>query len=154
MPIELTTLSLYVLTLDGNRLTKITENIGNIKTLSILNLHNNNNISTVPDSIGKMIKLRQLDLRNNAIEILPNEAILKLKKSLKYIYLHDNPICINGWLYSNSDIRNMVDQSAELYDAGCEPQCSMYCQDRWLDLKICVRECNSKACKFQNGACL
>ena len=154
IPIELTTLSLYVLTLDGNRLTKITENIGNIKTLSILNLHNNNNISTVPDSIGKMMKLGQLDLRNNAIEILPNEAILKLKKSLKYIYLHDNPLCTNGWLNANSDMKNMVDQSAELYDAGCEPQCSMFCQDRWLDSKKCGRECNSKACKFNNGACL
>jgi len=153
MPIELTTLNLYVLMLDGNRLIKISEKIGNIKTLSILNLHNNNNISTVPDSIGKMIKLRQLDLRNNAIEILPNDAILKLQKSLKYIYLYDNPICINGWLNANSDMRNMVDQSAELYDAGCQPQCSMYCQDKWLDSKICLRECNSKACKFNNGAC-
>ena len=88
----------------------------------------------------------------NANITLSAQGVVTIQESTAedYVQVSSNGVV----LYSNSDIRNMVDQSAELYDAGCEPQCSMYCQDRWLDSKKCGRECNSKACNFNNGACL
>jgi Leucine-rich repeat (LRR) protein len=152
LPEELFSLNLYLLALDGNKLSQISEGIGNIRLLRMLNLHNNLNITEVPGSIQRLAKLRNIDLRNNGIEKLPEEAFLTLKKSLRYVYLHDNPICSNGWLTAKPEINDMIQNSDKL-GAGCKAQCSIYCQDKFLNSNICGRECNSKACNFNNGVC-
>eukprot|EP00944_MAST-04C_sp_MAST-4C-sp1_P007657 g7657.t1 len=154
LPEELFALNLKLLNVDGNMLTEIPEEIGDLQTLSSLKLNNNNNISEVPDSIGKLRKLLDIDLRNNAIEKLPENAILKLESSLKYIYLRNNPICTNGWLVTVPKTRALVEKSAKI-GAGCTPQCSIYCQDRWLGSGQCPagRECDSEECNSVNSAC-
>eukprot|EP00943_MAST-04B_sp_MAST-4B-sp1_P006626 g6626.t1 len=146
---------IYTLCLDGNNLTRIPEEISKMSNLIELKLHNNNNISNVPSSIGQLRRLRSVDFRNNDIKELPENAFKTIENSLKYLYLHNNPICGNGWLESAPNVNTIVKKSDEL-GAGCAAQCSMYCQDRWLDRKntnTCSRECNSKKCNFQNGAC-
>ena len=72
-------------------------------------MNNNNNISEIPDYWNSLASLKDIDLRNNAIEKLPENAILKLKSSLKYIYLCNNPICTNGWLNTVPKIRDLVE---------------------------------------------
>ena len=73
----------------------------------------------------------------------------------KYIYLHNNPICTNGWLDENENAREMIEKSGTLESgaAGCKAQCSIYCQDRYLGNDVCGRGCNFKACKFDGGDC-
>ena len=112
---------------------------------------NDNLISHVPNEIRALKKLFSIDLRNNNITKLPTEAILALEKSLMYIYLHNNPICLNGWLEDDNGVEAIL---SKMPDAGCTAQCSMYCQDRYLSMKKCFRECNSKECGYQNGVCI
>ncbi len=149
LPRSLFEVNLITLYLDGNMLTSIPEEIGILVNLRFLKLHNNNNISTVPASIGHLKRLNDIDLRNNAIANLPLKAFTNLN-SLKFVYLHMNPICSNGWLDDKKEMKEIVDKAP---GAGCKPQCSMYCQDRYLKLTYCYRDCNSEKCKYQNGVC-
>ena len=45
--------------------------------------------------IQQLVRLHDIDLRNNTIKSLPTE-IVELGQPLKYIYLHNNPVCKNG----------------------------------------------------------
>merc|ERR1712196_169569 len=110
--------------------------------------NNNNNISIVPEEIGNLVKLSMLDVRNNAIESLPTSMVNL--KSLTHTYLYENPICSNGWLDHHEEVKDIVEKSM---DAGCNQQCSRYCQDSLLKLKVCIRDCNSAKCDYQNGVC-
>ena len=150
LPTELFKLNLVTLYVDGNKISNISEDIGQISNLRNLKLNNNKNIASVPTTIEKLVKLTDVDLRNNTIKSLPKE-IAKLKTTLKYVYLHHNPICTNGWLDTNVGIQEMIENSP---GAGCTAQCSMYCQDRVLGNDYCGRECNFEGCKFDNGDCL
>ncbi len=135
--------------LDGNNLTQIPTAIGKLRSLHTLNL-NNNRIMKVVDSIGNLASLRTLDLRNNTIHKLPKQ-IVNLKKSLKYIYLHNNPVCTNGWLEGEKDIKALVERQP---GAGCDKQCSIYCQDRFKSNNYCAANCNTELCNFDGGDCL
>ena len=148
LPNELFDLNLITLMADGNKLTSISSNIGAAINLRYVKFNNNNNISIVPEEIGNLAQLFEVDLRNNAIASLPN-TIDNLKK-LEYTYLYDNPICTNGWLDGQPKIKNVVERSPE---AGCKKQCSKYCLNVLLEEKTCVRDCNSKECDYQNGVC-
>lgn len=137
--------------LDGNHLKEIPRDIQYATSLKELGL-NKNSISNVPREIRALKKLFAIDLRNNNITNLPTPSILALEKSLIYIYLHNNPICSNGWLDDEKDVQAML---TKVPDAGCTPQCSNYCQNRYLStIKTCLRECNSKECGYQNGVCV
>ena len=147
LPIGVFTVNLVDIFVDGNNLKDIPDEIGALKNLRHLKFQNNN-ITKIPKTIGYLVKLKDVDLRNNLLMYLPIE--FKNLKTLRYVYLHNNPICSNGWFdKAPEEIRKIVEQN----DAGCTPQCSMYCQDRLLKLKKCVRECNSIDCKYQNGVC-
>ncbi|KAI1373162.1 hypothetical protein F4677DRAFT_430417 [Hypoxylon crocopeplum] len=49
----------------------------NLQNLEILDLHGNN-ISSLPDNVDKLVRLRMLNLNENAIEALPFESLSKL----------------------------------------------------------------------------
>jgi hypothetical protein len=138
---------LWDLFIDGNKMNKF-PSISEIPALRQLRVHNNKNISNIPDSISILSRLEELDARNNMIAELPI-SLLKLKK-LKYFYLHENPVCKNGWLEKNSELKKMVEAND---GAGCSKQCSPHFQDRFFELKICAAECNSLQCSFCRGKC-
>ena len=68
IPNQLLKLNLITLFLDGNKLSTISNLIGQAVNLRYLKLHNNRNISHVPESIGKLLRLHDIDLRIKAIE--------------------------------------------------------------------------------------
>jgi Leucine-rich repeat (LRR) protein len=107
--------SLKYLSLDGNNITIVPDSIGDLNQLVEFNLHNNRRIEAIPKSIGKIINLEILDIRNNNISSLPN-AVKNLKR-LKYIYLENNPICSNGWMTAAENI-GFVDKIESLPDNG------------------------------------
>eukprot|EP00944_MAST-04C_sp_MAST-4C-sp1_P010085 g10085.t1 len=152
VPHELFNLNVVSLFLDGNNLTSIPEHIGKLKTLRNLKLQNNN-ISHVVGSMQNLVNLDNIDLRNNRIESIPEDAVGGWI-SLNYIYLDHNPICSNGWLDTAPTVKEIVKQSNNR-GAGCRAQCSLYCQDRLLKMKLemCLRECNSKSCSYDGGRC-
>ncbi len=141
-------LKLYSLFLDGNKLKSIPQSVLSMKTLRNLKI-SDNYISHIPKDIMNLMELDDIDLRNNTIASLPNE-FEKLSNTLTYIYLHNNPICTNKWLDTNVNIKEMIESSP---GAGCEEQCSIYCQDRYLGNGICGGECNFEDCKFDGGDC-
>ncbi|KAI1468994.1 uncharacterized protein F4812DRAFT_450801 [Daldinia caldariorum] len=53
------------------------DHLANLQNLEFLDLHGNN-ISSLPDSIDKMTRLRMLNLNENALETLPFESLSKL----------------------------------------------------------------------------
>ena len=140
-------ISLYV---DGNQLEEIPRDIQYATGLKELGF-NMNFISNVPKEIGALRKLLHIDLRNNNITNLPTPSLLALEKSLDYIYLHNNPICSNGWLDDEKDVEALL---TKVPGAGCTAQCSNYCLNKYLTLKPCFRECNVKECGYQNGVCV
>jgi hypothetical protein len=144
--------SLKYLFLDGNHIPALPSNIGDLNQLIFFTLHNNLRIQIIPKSIGNMMNLEVLDIRNNNVSFLPN-AIESLKR-LRYMYLENNPICSNGWMAAAKN-KGFVEKLGSLPDGGgrCSKQCSPYCADDALKDRRCLRECNSKACKFQNGVC-
>ena len=121
---------LVTLFIDGNHLKKLPRSLYSITTLRYLKLHNNY-ISDVAKDIQQLVRLHNIDLRNNTIKSLPTE-IVELGRTLKYIYLHNNPICKNGWLDENKNVKEMIERSP---GAGCTAQCSIYCQDRYVEDK-------------------
>jgi Leucine-rich repeat (LRR) protein len=148
-------LKLASLFLDGNRLKSIPQSVFDANTLRNFKIANND-ISNIPVEIKNLKQLYDIDLRNNTISSLPT-VIESLKSTLKYIYLHNNPICTNGWLDENKNAKEMIEKSGTLESgaAGCKAQCSIYCQDRYLTMKNqgCARDCNSKVCDFYGGKC-
>jgi leucine-rich repeat protein SHOC2 len=149
LPVELFTLNLILLYVDGNQINNIPSEIGKATLLKHVKFNNNDNISIVPDEIGNLARLVDVDLRNNAIEFLPDT--FQLLDKVEYAYLTGNPICKNGWIESTASkkIQDIVTKN----NAGCVAQCSIYCQDAFLDDDICDAECNVKRCKYDGGDC-
>ena len=141
--------NLITLFVDGNYIVDIPADVKYASNLRSFKVHNNY-VKNLPKEVGTLKRMYDIDLRNNSLSKLPL-SFLELKDSLKFIYLHNNPICRNGWLEKNNDMKEFVDKMPE---AGCEKQCSIYCQNRFLTRKPCVRECNSIECDFQGGICM
>eukprot|EP00944_MAST-04C_sp_MAST-4C-sp1_P006282 g6282.t1 len=117
LPVELFTLKIAGLTLDGNQLISIPDQIGGMVSLQHLRLQNNN-ITMVTNTLGQLLKLRAIDLRNNRIHRIHDSAVADLK-ALKYIYLHNNPVCSNGWLDKATVAKKIIDESSNR-GAGCK----------------------------------
>ena len=81
--------SLGILYLDNNQLKSIPESIGNLKSLGILYL-DNNKLESIPESIGNLKSLKWLYLDNNKLESIP-ESIGNLD-SLKELRLDNNQL--------------------------------------------------------------
>ncbi len=79
--------NLSVLNIGENNLKELPENIGNLKNLSYVSL-NNNNIRNFPESFGNLKNLQELMLSYNNLTILP-QPIRKLP-NLKRLYLTGN----------------------------------------------------------------
>src|SRR5690606_16557512 len=77
------------LNLDDNNLNTLPESIGNLKALKEIKLYNNN-LNTLPESIGNLKALKKLDISNNNLSILP-DSIAKLK-ALGSLSLYDNQL--------------------------------------------------------------
>ena len=150
LPIELFTLNLATIYVDGNNLKIIPSQLGKVRTLKHLRFNNNDNISNIPSEIGNLFRLIDIDLRNNAIDSLPMsfESLTRLA----HIYLHDNPICTNGWI-ENGASKTIQKLISEDRNAGCRAQCSIYCPDMFTKDGMCDDECNSIPCKYDGGDC-
>ncbi|MHA1370147.1 MAG: leucine-rich repeat domain-containing protein [Promethearchaeota archaeon] len=77
--------SLTYLNLHGNLLTSIPQTIGNLKSLETLNLWNNQ-LKSLPETIGNLKSLKELDIRWSKLKALP-ESIGNLK-NLKILTLN------------------------------------------------------------------
>ncbi|MHA1386077.1 MAG: leucine-rich repeat domain-containing protein, partial [Candidatus Helarchaeota archaeon] len=75
--------------LGDNQLTTLPESIGNLKSLKELYLEGNE-LTTLPESIGNLKSLKELYLRNNKLTALP-ESLGGLD-NLKTLYLAGNPL--------------------------------------------------------------
>ncbi len=141
--------TLMTLLLDGNNISVLPKNVRKLQNLQDFAL-NNNYLVSLPKEIGDLVNLEALDLRNNLLQYLPEEA--RYLKSLQYIYLHSNPLCTTGWLdRTSTEMKVLIDESP---GAGCTAQCSIYCQDVYLNSGTCENECNSLSCKLDGGDCL
>jgi internalin A len=80
---------LQVLDLNENNLSSLPESIGNLQNLKELYLFNNN-LSSLPESIGNLQNLEVLSLDNNKLSSLP-ESISNLQ-NLKVLYLGNNKL--------------------------------------------------------------
>ena len=99
--------------------------------------------------MGDLVNLVDFDIRNNAVGALPNS--LESLNALENIYLHNKPICSNGWI--NSKASEKLQGLIKPNKVGCIAQCSIYCQDIFIEDNICDRECDSAACKYDGGDC-
>ena len=74
---------------DDNQLTTLPDTIGNLTKLQYLVLENNP-LTTLPDTIGNLTNLRELNVVNNKLTTLP-DTIGNLTK-LQYLVLENNPL--------------------------------------------------------------
>jgi Leucine Rich repeats (2 copies) len=81
--------SVFVLDLGKNQLSSVPNGIGKLKELVCLTL-SNNLIASLPAELGLLSELYKLDLRNNQLTSVPPE--LKLMKNLDILDLEGNPL--------------------------------------------------------------
>jgi hypothetical protein len=108
------------LKLDGQNLTELPPQIGQLTSLEILSL-SNNKLRKLPAEIGKLSKLRRLYIQENCLSELPAE--FARIESLQEVDLHEwllkHPNCIprirrsfmasgNPWVYPPAEIMNRV----------------------------------------------
>ena len=154
IPDEIGDANLAGLNLGGNQIRTLPASLGKLKFLKEFRLNGNVHISQLPKELGGMERLYSFDVRNNSLRSIPKE--FENLKRLTYFYLDGNPIC-NSSRWVNSVPQAIHGSVSEESGAGCKPQCSMYCLDRWVEFnpkQICGRECNSKSCEFDGGVCL
>lgn len=89
LPISITTINLKLIKLSSNKLKVLPNSIGDLKNLTELEL-DNNELKTLPDSIGNLTNLVSLDLKNNKLKTLP-DSIGNLTK-LETLYLDNNQL--------------------------------------------------------------
>lgn len=74
---------------DEEKLTELPESIGKLKRLTLLNL-SNNQLTTLPDSIGQLTELQELDLTHNNLTSLPD--FLRQLTQLKILRFPENQL--------------------------------------------------------------
>jgi internalin A len=80
--------SLTILQVDNNQLTSVPPEIGQLASLTMLSL-TNNQLTSVPPEIGQLESLNALYLNNNRLRTLPEE--LCQLSNLDVLFLHGNP---------------------------------------------------------------
>ena len=146
LPSGLFNLPLVRLAVDGNLLTSLPSDIGNLgRTLNMFTV-SQNNMTFLPSSMGQLINLEVLDIRNNSLASLPSWNELT---SLVHLTVAGNPLCENGWLGSGR-VRELMEMRGE----GCTPQCSDMCLNSLLTNFGCDYQCNVPNCDFDNGMCM
>jgi leucine-rich repeat protein SHOC2 len=80
-----------VLILQDNRLIALPESLGNLLNLTDLDLRNNR-LTSLPESLGQLQKLRYLDLRANALWMLPTS--LSTLRNLEKLDLRWNKLAM------------------------------------------------------------
>ena len=78
-----------IVRLDSKRITSIPDEISKLKKLKSLNL-DNNKIKKLPESISKLSKLEKLSLANNQIKQIPSSIVKIL--NLSYLDLSNNDL--------------------------------------------------------------
>ena len=176
--------SITRLSLMDNELQGVPPSLFNLKFLDKLNLAGNN-ITTVPHQIMNKrgngvvdfsflflarnrltvlpnrffeLKCKNLDLRNNSIQALPEWTT---DSSIgEHFFLADNPVC------TTKSLRALLDKAMlkelervesvgpkRAYPEGCIRQCAPACLDYFRGDDFCDRWCDVKECKFDNGDC-
>ncbi|MEI7557485.1 MAG: hypothetical protein WCJ45_01145 [bacterium] len=93
--------------LDGNHITSLPESLGNLTSLGELNLYNNA-LVVLPESFGNLTSLAYLYLNSNALASLP-ESLTQLS-NLNYININNNAICPYAL---SGNLRDFLDQYNE-----------------------------------------
>eukprot|EP00041_Stephanoeca_diplocostata_P013861 m.247157 g.247157 ORF g.247157 m.247157 type:complete len:267 (-) comp19492_c0_seq1:909-1709(-) len=75
--------------LSGNKITKISADLGSLTHLVELNL-GKNGFKEIPDTLGELIRLKKFDVRGNRLSKLPY-TLAKLQ-NLRWLDLSENPI--------------------------------------------------------------
>merc|ERR1712224_782898 len=120
---------LIVLALNGNHLTSLPANIGDLKRTLVKLEVSRNNLTAFPPSFLNLENLEQLDARNNSLTSLPPWN--KLAK-LQHLTVAGNPLCTNGWVGSGR-VKELMEKEGE----GCTPQCSDMCLNTYLENEKC-----------------
>ncbi|XP_041830050.1 leucine-rich repeat-containing protein 20 [Melanotaenia boesemani] len=81
------------LDLQGNVLTKLPDNVGEMKCLTSISLANNN-FSIFPDKLTEIATLEKIDLEGNNITEIPLEK-LSVMPALKWLNMKSNPLDSN-----------------------------------------------------------
>ena len=89
-----------------NQLLTLPTSIGNLKSLRILDLRNNQ-LTSLPNSIGNLQSLEELDLRHNEFITIPT-IIRKLKNVRQYfLKLEGNPFNIQSARMISKDVKSI-----------------------------------------------
>ncbi|XP_014227683.1 leucine-rich repeat protein 1 [Trichogramma pretiosum] len=118
--------NLCLLNLSGNQLTVIPDSIGKLGSLVTLHL-DNNCIRALPQAVGKLHRLRILNLSKNQLSILPgnmkNLSLSKLDISYNCFTCHNR-----GLLHNSLGVQSLVDLAGQViikygisYDASLIP---------------------------------
>ena len=95
---------LRTISLEGNYLTSLPDEIGNLHNLELFWL-SNNQLTTLPSTVNGWNSITSLYLGNNQIQVLPDE--IADITTLRTLHLHDNsgylPNLTSMWSHDNSD---------------------------------------------------
>ena len=138
--------NIIMLSVDGNQLTMLPSNIGNLGQGLLIMGASRNNLTSFPASFRQLEKMEILDLRNNSLAQLP-EWFGELT-SLTHLTVSGNLLCSNGWSGSG-----LVGKLMAKEGEGCAIQCSDMCMDIYAVDQGCDYQCNVPNCLYDSGKC-
>ena len=138
--------NIIMLSVDGNQLTMLPPNIGNLGRGLLIMGASRNNLTSFPASFRQLEKLEILDLRNNSLAQLP-EWFGELT-SLTHLTVSGNLLCSNGWSGPG-----LVGKLMAKEGEGCAIQCSDMCMDIYAVDQGCDYQCNVPNCLYDSGKC-
>ena len=110
----------------NNKLQSLPASLGKLKDLLEIYAWNNS-IGTLPVELENLRDVELIDFRQNDITEFPSSFLHKWPK-IQYIYLDGNPVC--GGIRLSEDKRF-------LEGTMCIEQCSMDCENRWINNGKC-----------------
>ena len=122
----------------------------------------NNTLTTLPETVGNIKSLTRVDIRHNNLADLPSSV--SQWDNLEYLYLAGNPMCANLDIPSNlKGAEGLCKQqcsvdcpSAWLNDGACDDNDQTYYYT--IDLNPSVKPkpnsgCNMERCEYDKGDC-
>ncbi len=82
--------NLKMLDLSFNKLKKIPKNINNLENLVYLNISNNYDLTEIPDELGQLVKLKELNVSDTNLSVVQNDFCKLI--NLKYLNLSNTNI--------------------------------------------------------------